>query len=328
MDRKKKLKKLKPDTVVKNYWRNNEQFADLFNAVLFEGKSIIKPEELEDVDTEGSFVQEHREHVESIQASRDNIKIRKRAVEHGVELVMLGIEGQEHIHYAMPMRVMGYDYGVYKRQYDSNAGRYKRADGLDADEYLSRMKKTDKLTPVITVVFYYGEKAWDGATTLHGMLSIPQEVANYVNDYKMLLVEARKNNLILHNVNNVDLFNLLEIILDRSISKDEAKEKAIQYSEEHKTDRAVIMTMAGAANSKINLGVYEKGEGQMCTLFEEIAREGELKGIEKGRAEGIIEIGLEFGLSERDILERLQNKLKISLQIAQNYMEQFGKQTV
>ena len=31
-----KIQKLKPDTVLKNYWRNNEQFADLFNAVLFE----------------------------------------------------------------------------------------------------------------------------------------------------------------------------------------------------------------------------------------------------------------------------------------------------
>lgn len=45
-------KTLKPDTIIKNYWRNNEQFADLFNAVLFQGEQIIKPEELEDADTE------------------------------------------------------------------------------------------------------------------------------------------------------------------------------------------------------------------------------------------------------------------------------------
>lgn len=148
----------------------------------------------------------------------------------------------------------------------------------------------------------------------------------------MLLVEARKNNLILRNGNNVDLFNLLEIILDRSIPRNEAKEKAIQYSEEHKTDRSVIMKVAGATNSTINYDAYAKGDGKMCTLFEEIARENEIKGIEKGKAEGkaegIIEIGLEMGLSEKDILERLQNKLNISLQAAQNYMERFGKQTI
>ena len=153
---------------------------------------------------------------------------------------------------------MGYDYGIYKKQYDSNARRYKTADGINADEYVSRMKKTDKFIPVITIVIYYGERVWDGATSLHGMLDISDEIANYVNDYKMLLVEARKNDLILHNANNIDLFNLLEIILDRSIPKNEAKEKAIQYSEEHKTDRNVIMTVACATNSKIDYDDYTK----------------------------------------------------------------------
>ena len=52
----KKTQNLKPDTVLKNYWNNKEQFADLFNAVLFEGRQMIKPEELEDVDTESSLL--------------------------------------------------------------------------------------------------------------------------------------------------------------------------------------------------------------------------------------------------------------------------------
>ena len=52
----KKTQNLKPDTVLKNYWNNKEQFADLFNAVLFEGRQMIKPEEREDVDTEESLL--------------------------------------------------------------------------------------------------------------------------------------------------------------------------------------------------------------------------------------------------------------------------------
>ena len=66
----------------------------------------------------------------------------------------------------------------------------------------------------------------------------------------------------------------------------------------------------------------------MCTLFDEIARENEIIGIEKGKAEGIIEIGLEFGLSEKDILEMLLNKLDISQQKAQEHFLRFAKQTV
>lgn len=76
------------------------------------------------------------------------------------------MESQEHIHYAMPMRVMGYDYGSYKKQYDSNAVKYKTEKGLSDDEFISKMKRTDKFIPIITIVIYYGEKAWDGAVSL------------------------------------------------------------------------------------------------------------------------------------------------------------------
>ena len=34
------------------------------------------------------------------------------------------------------------------------------------------------------------------------MLNIPKEMKQFVNDYKILLVEARENDLQLHNINN------------------------------------------------------------------------------------------------------------------------------
>jgi len=316
----KKKQELSPDTVLKNYWNNNEQFADLFNAVLFKGKIVIRPDELVDVDTEESTILEHREYAESMKAARDNIKICKKSTALGVEFVLLGLESQEHIHYAMPMRVMGYDYASYKKQYDSNAKQYQKASGLSQDEYLSRMRKTDKFIPVITVVVYYGEKEWDGAKSLHDMLNIPEEMTKYVNDYKLFLVEARENNLSLHNINNKDLFNLLEIILDTELPKNKKKETIIRYGEEHAIDKSVSMTVAGATNMKLDYSLLRKGDNKMCTFWEEIAKEGE--------ARGIVETGLEFGISESDILERLQNKLDVSLQVAQEYLAMFGKQTV
>lgn len=319
---------LKPDIVLKSYWSNNEQFADLFNAVLFDGEEVIKPEELEEADTEESAILEHREYAESINVSRDNIKIQKISTAYGVQFVLLGVESQEHIHYAMPMRVMGYDYASYKKQYDSNAGKYKIAKGLTEDEYLSRMKKTDKLIPVITIVVYYGEKSWDGAVTLHEMLHIPEKMAGCVNNYQMRLIEAKENNLKLHNINNKDLFSLLQIVLDRSMPRNEAKEKAINYTEEHPVDSKVIMTVAGATNSRINYNPMGKEVCNMCTLFDEIAKEGETRGEVKGIAKGIIEMGHEFGLSEEDILERLQKKLNLPLQKAQEYFAMFEKQKV
>lgn len=37
-------KRTSDDIIVKEFWRNNERFADLFNAVLFKGKCVIKAE--------------------------------------------------------------------------------------------------------------------------------------------------------------------------------------------------------------------------------------------------------------------------------------------
>lgn len=48
-------------------------------------------------------------------------------------------------------------------------------------------------------------------------------------------------------------------------------------------------------------------------------------GIEIGMARGIVETGLDFGLSEDELLSRLQDKLNISFEVAQEYIAQFGK---
>lgn len=50
--------------------------------------------------------------------------------------------------------------------------------------------------------------------------------------------------------------------------------------------------------------------------------------IEMGMARGIIETGIDFGLSEGELLNRLQDKLNITFESAQEYLEKFGKQTV
>ena len=71
----------------------------------------------------------------------------------------------------------------------------------------------------------------------------------------------------------------------------------------------------------------------MCTVFEETRSEGRSEGMIEGRLEGklegraeeIIETGHEFGLSEEEILIRLQKKLDVSLQKAQEYLKMFSK---
>ena len=325
----KKAQTLKPDTILKNYWNNKELFADFFNAVLFDGEQVISPDELEDADTEESSILEHREYAESIKASRDSVKICKKSLTHDVAFVILGMESQEHIHYAMPMRVMGYDYGTYKKQYDSNAKTRQNADGMTEDEYLSRMKQTDRFTPVITIVVYYGDHPWDGATTLHGILNIPDKMKPFVNDYKMLLVEARQNDLRFHNMTNIAFFDMLKVVLDKSITKDEARKKVIDYALKHNVDETVVMTVAGATNRKIDYyALSKKGDVTMCTLFDEIEKEGVIKGKAEGIIEGIqalIESLQEMEIPYSKTQNQLMVKFSLSEDTAQEYMDKFWK---
>ena len=65
----------------------------------------------------------------------------------------------------------------------------------------------------------------------------------------------------------------------------------------------------------------------IITVFEETWKEGEQAGRAEGRAEEIIAAGYEFGLSEKTILERLQKKLAITPQQAQEYLATYTKET-
>ena len=54
-------------------------------------------------------------------------------------------------------------------------------------------------------------------------------------------------------------------------------------------------------------------------------KEGIKEGIVEGKAAGIVETGVDVGLSDKEILDKLQIKLNISLQMAQEYFSKYGK---
>ena len=88
----------------------------------------------------------------------------------GINLVIFACENQENIHYAMPVRTMLYDGLSYTEQI-----RQLRKDNefSNSDEFLSGMRKEDKLIPIFTLIFYYGDKAWDGSEDIYGLLKEP-----------------------------------------------------------------------------------------------------------------------------------------------------------
>ena len=53
---------IKPDTILKTFWRDNDHFADLFNAALFDGEQVLNPADLMEVDTDVSSVVKFNNH--------------------------------------------------------------------------------------------------------------------------------------------------------------------------------------------------------------------------------------------------------------------------
>lgn len=69
-----------------------------------------------------------------------------------------------------------------------------RKDGLlvTSAEFLSGIRKEDKLIPVVTIVVTFQSEAWDGPMSVHEMLDwrgIPEQVQELIPNYKMLLIQ-------------------------------------------------------------------------------------------------------------------------------------------
>lgn len=103
----------------------------------------------------------------------------------------------------------------------------------------------------------------------------------------------------------------------------------LEYGKHEKDPRyQAVMNLIVEANQE----VFSKEDEKMCEALRKIMsdelEERENIGRTEGRIEGIIETGIEIGLSEEDILGKLQKKLDVSLQKAQEYLHMFGKQMV
>lgn len=99
------------DTVTTKYMRQNEIFADAFNYFVFGGEQVISPDSLEELDTREIDVPYGGEKgaKQPVQKTRDVIKSVIAMMDKRTAYLLLAIENQSNIHYAMPVKNMVYD---------------------------------------------------------------------------------------------------------------------------------------------------------------------------------------------------------------------------
>ena len=182
------------DTVTTKYMRQNEIFADAFNYFVYGGEQVINPESLEELDTREIDVPYGGEKgaKQPVQKTRDVIKSVIAMMDKRTAYLLLAIENQSNIHYAMPVKNMVYDALQYAKQVDEAAASHKLSGdykGVDSDEYLSGFMKADHLLPVVTLVIYFASKEWDGPLSIHEMFAGQDaRVLAFVPDYKINLI--------------------------------------------------------------------------------------------------------------------------------------------
>ena len=276
-------------------------FAEVFNNGMFEGRKVIEPEKLADLDS----ASRHRN-------LRNKVRDVVKRYNDDMICMILGVENQQHIHFAMPLRIMDYDLRSYEKQRQEIQAKHKEEKDLKGDEYLGGFSKTDRLFPVCTLVLYWGQKPWSGPRDLHDMLEIPEELKGYldlISNYKMNLLEISKiENLDLYGDELKRVFGFVKYQGDRDALLDFIQRNDKLFRE---VSLEAYHTIVDLTNSKeLENCVETEGEGgpiDMCEALKQLKEDGIQEGLKLG-----IERGREQGLERGQ--EQLANLIQILLE--------------
>lgn len=318
------------DVILKNFWRDNEHFADLFNAVIFNGEQLLTSDNLTEMDTDVSTTIKSKIYNESITRNRDVVK----KMCDGIKFNILGLEIQDKTHYAMPLRTMTYDALGYIKEYNLFKKRHKLNNDLSysSESFLSGINKDDLFHPIITLVLYYGETPWDGPLCLSDMMiHMSERIKPYFSNYRLNLIQILDSDRF--PFYNEDVKNLFDII--RLIYQKDMKSIYNKY-EFTNVDYDVIELISIITDNPRLLKLYNNTQSNtssaiggdiMCKAFKELEAEWMERGIEQGIERGIeqgfeqgieqgIEQGtqhaiitmLEFGITKEQILTKYSNE--------------------
>lgn len=136
----------------------NDVFADIMNVLLFHGKQVVSPDDLETTKDKSQYKTDGKIH----EQERDVSKFLKK--EHMI-VAMTGFEHQAEAEKFMPIRLGGYDFASYRGQLAE--------------------KGVKRVYPVITLVLYFGMTHWPYSRHLTELVDTPEEYKPFVSDYEM-----------------------------------------------------------------------------------------------------------------------------------------------
>ena len=295
------------DTAGKRYLSNPVFFADAFNYLLYDGEQIIKSDALRELDTAELTVPYGNHARVPVQKYRDLLKLWNAMMDENAIYVILGAELQYKVHYGMPVKdglydMLGYSKQIeeikrsYKKETATDEGEIKVENGvlkikLASEEFLSGMRKGDKLIPIVTAVVYFGEKSWDGPRSLFDMLNIPNEaMKKFIPNYWINLISPADMDDDEFDKFSTELGYAMKLLKHQSEDADE-----LIVQEGHRKISVETAHFLNAA-MKLNLEYEEEPGGvDMCKAME--------KRDQKQKISGVVDYMKRLGSSENDIVK-------------------------
>ncbi len=301
------------DSKAKEYLSDNTRFSEICNYVLFDGERIIKPEELKEQDSTeilSIFGIDKKQIIK--QKWRDLLKSVSIKYTGNMYVILIGIEAQTDVHYAMPVKNMIYDALNYGDQVNEVRKHHnQQKDYKKSEEFLSGFTLEDKLTPVITITLYLGTGEWNAPRSLIDMMpAIDKRVLPFINDYKINLLNPC--DITDFSKFQTGLRPLFEVLKN---ARDERRLNEVISSDE--TFKNVDVETVAAINLFAGMDIKIEKEDEvlnMCKAWDEHKN----RGIQEGRCleiyslvqDGILdpEVGAKrINMSLQDFEEKMQN---------------------
>lgn len=238
--------------------------------------------------------------------------------EDDVGLALVSIENQMSVHYTMPVRTMLTDALRYTQQCKAMEQEHRTQKDLHGSaEFLSGITAHDRIAPMLTMVIYYGEDAWNGPECLTDMMSIPDGYGPYINNYALHVFQARDGHqYAFKNRDNQDFFMLLS-----ELYQQKGRIDINEFEKRHPGMDVYWETLAavGAATgttSLIRLAFKHKGDDiRMCTALQGLIDEGRNEAIT-----GTINILRNFQISDDLIMKNIQQEFGLPTDAVKKFM--------
>ena len=274
----------KQDKILRGFFKVKAHFADIINAMLFEGKDVIHADELLLCDSDETiyFVYENRINV--MERRRD---ILMHATVNGIP-VYIGLEIQSTINYSMPYRLLLYDTMTYHLQYKL----------IDKDH-----REHFRPTGVMSTVLYSGDRTWHQPHSLLDRILVPEPLKGLVNTWKGNIRDIKDINVeLLRNEKVKSLVSAVQTIY--RWNKDTSTIKELVLSKEV---AIVVAVMTNSEELVIRIEKEEREEVDMCQVLEEFKLESEMRGLKQGKIQTIVnQLKSKFGFVSKELIMKIE----------------------